>query len=126
MFGTEPNVLYEACCTIGAQSDEVMMMMIFIKATIPGYCLSLNERERRKKNLFYKDIDKVLLIIKSASEDGNVIWIIGLFLEAMTLHFNLWPLPSMPSCTFALQEYSNLPYRLSSTGVGKTDFIEKN
>lgn len=45
--------------------------------------------KEKEKNLFYKDIDKVLLIIKSANEDGNVIWIIGLFLEAMTMHFNL-------------------------------------
>lgn len=50
---------------------------IFINATVPGYCLSLNESEREKNNLFYKDIDKVLLIIKSANEDGNVTWIIG-------------------------------------------------
>lgn len=46
-------------------------------------------KEKGEKNLFYKDIDKVLLIIKSANENGNVIWIIGLFLEAMALHFNL-------------------------------------
>lgn len=28
--------------------------------------------KEKEKHLFYKDIDKVLLIIKSANEDGNM------------------------------------------------------